>query len=413
MLDEMSGGPDQVLDSDLGDETASRYVYQYTCAAMLACALLDDSAQVSEVFCEHHEDVLLKGPDGRFTGCQVKTRQESDDHWLATEDQILGALARFVELEAQFGALFRGYVIISNHPFKTGESGTRLPFLLAKAQECNSISSADKRLGRLIVRLRKRTEQSEQAVIAALQKTTIRDDYPKRADVLTVLCGDLAQAWVGASSCSMGLLAEVAQGLVELCGRASSLAHQQLVPRYLGVAQDAGEAEVAARIEGKRIDRAKLENLLEDLSSSTAQLDGPPDNEPAIGAGSRSVLEKKLDRGGFSVVSVNSAQDLRSKADYLSLQWMYRLGERGARQRSHIRTLVLADCAAAHEANKDQVPSGVKMLETLRGLFALRRQGGASELHGCSDEHLEGHAYALTSECQVWWSHPFDLEEGP
>ena len=52
--------------------------------------LLDDTQDVEEVFCEHHEDVLLKHRDGLFTGHQVKTRGDDQPPWKAKDDAAAG-----------------------------------------------------------------------------------------------------------------------------------------------------------------------------------------------------------------------------------------------------------------------------------------------------------------------------------
>jgi hypothetical protein len=54
--------------------------------------LFDDTQDVEEVFCEHHEDVLLKHCDGMFTGHQVKTRESNQPLWKASDSQIKGGL---------------------------------------------------------------------------------------------------------------------------------------------------------------------------------------------------------------------------------------------------------------------------------------------------------------------------------
>ena len=62
------------------------------------------------------------------------------------------------------------------------------------------------------------------------------------------------------------------------------------------------------------------------------------------------------------------------------------------------------DAAQAYEMTKaDDHPFGLGMLAELRSLFRQRRSEGA-RLYDCSDEHLEGFAYVLTSECHVLWS---------
>jgi hypothetical protein len=43
------------------------------------------------------------------------------------------------------------------------------------------------------------------------------------------------------------------------------------------------------------------------------------------------------------------------------------------------------------------------MLAELRSKFQQRRSQ-SNQLYECSNEHLEGFAYSLTSECKVQWS---------
>jgi hypothetical protein len=50
-----------IANRDPGDETANRYRFQWTWAAVVCCMLLDDTEDLQEVFCEHHEDVLRAG----------------------------------------------------------------------------------------------------------------------------------------------------------------------------------------------------------------------------------------------------------------------------------------------------------------------------------------------------------------
>ena len=80
--------PNEVLaPNDPGDETASRYRFQWTWAAIASCMLFDQTQDVIEVFCEQVEDVLLKHSDGTFTGQQVKTRDSDQPVWKADDEQ--------------------------------------------------------------------------------------------------------------------------------------------------------------------------------------------------------------------------------------------------------------------------------------------------------------------------------------
>jgi hypothetical protein len=163
--------------------------------------------------------------------------------------------------------------------------------------------------------------------------------------------------------------------------------------------------ELAARLAGKRIDEARILAILDQGLNETAPLDGNPDLCAEPGTGKTSLLLRKLDAGGFSAVSRNSAQDLRDKADYLGIVWTKKHGRTAGLQRyGHVRSLVLSDAARAFEAaQREDQPLGVRMLSELRFRFGQRRQDG-NQLYDCSDEHLEGFAYSLTSQCKVQWS---------
>jgi len=228
---------------------------------------------------------------------------------------------------------------------------------------------------------------------------------PKLSDVLSRLIDTLAAVWPAAGSCSHDSVRRAALALVEECGRASSLAHTEVLPAYIPVTANADEGGIKALLDGKKIDKLRLLKLLERSLDEKVSLDSDPNYLLEPGAGITSLLQKKLDAGGFFAVSLNSAEDLRNKADYLGIKWTKQHGRTTGLQRySHIRSLVLRDCASAFEtAKSEKGPFGTKMLNELRARLAQRQSDG-SQLYRCSTEHLEGFAYSLTSECKVQWS---------
>lgn len=193
--------------------------------------------------------------------------------------------------------------------------------------------------------------------------------------------------------------------LASECFRASSLAHHDVLPAYLPVTSSPVAAELAARLEAKRMTLKRMLSSLEQGLAMTNTLDGNPSSTTLPGSGETPLLLKKLDAGGFSAVSRNSAEDLRDKADYLGILWIQKHGNAdGLKRYSHIRSLVLSDAARAYEATKNENPPfGLKMLSELRARFKQRKAAG-DILYDCGEEHLEGFAYSLTSECKVQWS---------
>jgi hypothetical protein len=158
-------------------------------------------------------------------------------------------------------------------------------------------------------------------------------------------------------------------------------------------------------IEGKRMTLSRVVNILEQGKDYTASLSGDPSLYIKPGSGSTDLLHAKLDTAGFSIVSRNSAEDLRDKADYLGVEWIKKYGqEEGLKRYDHINSLVLSDAGRAFDASQEVSDNfGPAMREVLRQLFRERRAAGY-ELYDASDDHLEGFAFSQTSQCKIVWS---------
>jgi len=399
--------PDAVrATGDPGDDTARRYRYQFTYAGILCCSLLDDTLDAIEVFCEHHEDVLVKHADGLFTGCQVKTRAPEGIPWKANDEAIVAACARFVTLENAFPDKFRAFAIVTNHMFySNAKTATCLPYLLELSRACDSISKADKKLKTFLRKISRKAKCSDNVAFTAVRKMRLDHAAPKLDDITTRLVNDLTLAWPRARDCSWEVVQLAARQLIAACHEASSLAHADALPSYLVVSADPVATETQRRIDGKRIDRARLEAILDSAHLGTELLEGPQDAVPLPSEGTGSLLRQKLDAGGFSATSVDSAINLRSKAEFLGIRGTKQHGkDEGLRRYDHLRSIVLLNCADAFEGRqKDDGEFGREMLTDLRTRLTVRR-GAGEHFFGWRDEHLEGLAYVLTGECQVRWS---------
>lgn len=399
--------------SDPGDETARRYRFQWTYAAIVCCMLLDDTQDTGEVFCEHHEDVLLKHKDGTFSALQIKTRESDQDVWKATDKAVRASLVRFIKLEAEFPGQFRGFHFLTNHPLYSAQNGKDLRYVLETIKTVASVSSLPGPIAKFLNRVALEAECTVPVAKVALSKATADDALPKLADIEIRLVTTLTGIWTRAADCSHASVLRAARHLISECGRASSLAHQDVLPAYLPATANPIAIELAARLAEKRFDRSRVLHLLDSGLDQPATLEGDPQAFTEPGVGTRDLLLKKLEAGGFSAVSSNSAVDLRDKADYLGIVWTKKHGrEPGLQRYGHVRSLVLNDAGRAFEAAKTKNHQfGVQMLSELRSRFQQRRKEG-SELYECSNEHLEGFAYSLTSQCIVQWSldRPWEVE---
>ncbi|MCG3131536.1 MAG: hypothetical protein FLDDKLPJ_02332 [Phycisphaerae bacterium] len=398
--------PDEVLArGDPGDETASRYRFQWTWAAIVCCMLLDDTEDVVEVFCEHHEDVLLKHRDGAFTGHQVKTRGDDQPPWKAGDEPLLAACARFARLDAEFPGRFRRFCFLTNHTLYVAGNGQDFAHVLKQIADATTVDQLPRNVATWLRRVARKAEVTDSVAFAAMSKTVARADLPKLRDVTMRLIHTLADCWPPAADCSHDAVRRAARALIDECGRASSLDHQQLLPAYIVAVVNPEQAELCARINGKRITSERLSLILETGRDSTATLAGDPQAFTPPGQGSTELMHKKLDAGGFSAVSRNSAEDLRNKADYLGIKWTKQYGNtKGLARYDHIRTLVLTDAARAFEATQSgEGHFGPAMREDLKRRFQQRR-ANRDQLYDCADEHLEGVAFSLTAQCKVQWS---------
>lgn len=402
-----SPSPEDVLArNDPGDDTARRYAYQWAWAATLSCGLYDNTLDIVELFCEHHEDILLKYRDGQFVGWQIKTRELGFDVWKATDTPILSSLARFARLEKGFPGHFRGYVLATNHTFLTGKKTKYdLPYLLELARSTADESAMDSKLRTLVRTIAREAEVEESTVLAALKKCRTNDSLPKLDHIKQALIHAINEAWPQAADLAFENLRSVADALVAECQQASSLDHAQSLPAYMSAAPDPVATEINAIVNGKRLDRARIDRVLFSAATSPSLLVGGAAALPVPCPEANSPLVRKLAAGGFSGVLINSAKDLQAKAEYQAIAWQNRYGEtKGLERYEHIRSLVLHDCADAHETAKTSTTFfGKAMLDALRELIRRRRREGGASLLDCLDEHIEGYAYSLTNACEVWW----------
>ncbi len=136
--------PVEVKSQDGGSKTLERYRYQITYAAIKSLSLLEEKTEISAVYCEHIEDIVLEKIGGKRIGIQVKTK---DDHEIQTpftsnDESVIKAIRNFIKHELKWHELklpdyqFEKYIIATNCGFsdKTNNKNN-LKYLLDIANE--------------------------------------------------------------------------------------------------------------------------------------------------------------------------------------------------------------------------------------------------------------------------------------
>jgi hypothetical protein len=306
------------------------------------------------------------------------------------------------QLEADYPGRFRAFRFLTSHPLHVANNAQALGYILAQVSAAPTIADLPSNVAAWLRRVAGEADRSEVIAFQALKKTTASDDLPKLRDSLARLVETITGSWPGAEDCSHDAVRRASSALIDECAKASSLDHRQTLPAYLPAVSDPLETELLARIDGKRMTVDRVRAI---PSAGLNAIATPPRARVEPGHGSTDLMLKKLDAGGFSAVSCNSAEDLRDKADYLGIAWTKQHGRiKGLERYDHVRSIALSDAARAYEATKTENQTfGPAMREDLRRLFQERRTRNA-QLFDCSDEHLEGIAYTLTAQCKIQWS---------
>ncbi|MDD4752297.1 MAG: dsDNA nuclease domain-containing protein [Desulfitobacteriaceae bacterium] len=404
---------DSALSTDVGDETSNRFRYQWVLSAIICCMLLDQAEDAQEVFCEHHEDVLIKHVNGLFTGIQVKTRASDQSLWKASDEDVVKAFARFVILDSQYPRQFQAFKFITNHPIQSSSNGQDIAYLLRQISQSENYDSLSNVVKTFIRKISRTAEIAEEDSFHTLKKASIKHDLPKFRDATMRLIDTIVSVWDKAKGASYEGIKRAASHLIDACFRASSLASQDLLPAYLPVSSSGVEREIQERIAGKTFNKQRVYDVLLQGLDDTIPLSCDPMDLEDIRTGSKELLRKKLTTGGFSAISTIYAEDLRDTADYAGARLIQKYGrEQGLQKYYELRLKVQGDAARAYEKEKkDEDPFGLDMLSSLRGNLKNRALSG-EQFYGCSVEHLEGLAYSLTSQCKVIWSinRPWEVE---
>lgn len=408
--------PDSVLsNSDAGADTQRRFRYQAAYAAILSLKLLNEESEFDEIFCEHHEDILIKLKDGTFEGIQVKTRKEGLEPFKASDPEIIEALKKFIKLEKEFPNRFSRFVLATNYGFwQVKRNGNNLQHILELAQDTKNLemTSSKSHLTSYVKKFTNIQGIQEDFVLKVLEKTRIQGNLPKFDEIELSLIREIAR-FPGMEEHGYDVLQQAANSLINAMTQAASLAHDSPIKYYFALLDDPEREKENAIIEGKRISQEIVQCILDKSITSEALLRAyNPVPLSALPRG-MSKLELKMAAGRISILSIHLAMDHKFSAEYLLDQWLYKHGEKKANERyEHLRTIVRTECQEAYDSvkNSDE-PFGEKMLAEVRRRLRERHSQDKNSLFDCHYEHLLGFSGILTEDCTLWWSKAFEIPE--
>ncbi len=295
---------------DVGADTQRRFRYQASYAAIISLGILDDDGPLEELYCEHHDDILLRLKSALFRAMQIKTRNVGGLPFKSGDDEIVSSLRKFASLEESFPNYFERYLLTSNLGFwHEKKNGSNLPHLLAalKAQPANAHENG------YVKRLCAKPPAIDPAIIlSAIQKVELVTT-PGLDGIELELREQLAQtpAFRGRR---YDELRAAAEALRQQIFNASSLAHLGVYPKYLALCSGTPQAVLDQQlIDSKRIVKSVVEEALKTgftLQTLLRTRQAVPVEELPSGM---KTMEIKLAAGGLSV----------SEIDHLKLDFIH------------------------------------------------------------------------------------------
>jgi len=409
-----SSPPDKVLSKrDRGDDTQRRYRYQAAYAALISLDLLRKDSEFEEIFCEQHEDILVRGKDKKFIGIQVKTRKPSCGPFTFSDREIIDSLIRFLKLEKEHPNQFKGYVIAANCGFWQKSQNDRNLVFCLKALRRNDKTILDN-VGFLkrIKKLSNSAKCDKNFIMSVLRKVKTEESpsldayesYLVKAMVETLPVG--GKRW--------DILKKAVRALIDVMVQAASLSHTSARSAYFALLDDPETAEIDDVIQGKRVTKTIVEQAMHQALDPRILLrTKTPVNLSDLPRGMRK-MELKMAKGGISIQNIDLAKDLKFSTETLLIGWIHKYGSREADERQqHLSVVVRNECQEAYDLVKNgEGLFGEDMLKEVRKRLRDRYYREVnSRYNDCLYEHLLGIAAILTEECKMWWSEVFDIPQ--
>lgn len=404
--------PDTVVDNkDPGDDVLRRFRYQITFAGIL-CLLMTEDDKYEELFCEHHEDILVKYTDQSYTGIQVKTKDLNLPPFNIEDEAIIKSIKRFISLEATFPGKFKNFSIVSNHGFDQSKPNLCINTLIQNIKKGTDVLKPRSKTLSLVKKLCLETgcdQDMAQKVIAKIRLSS----YCNLNDIHMKLLNSLKNYKL-LKGATESKLTQIAELIIAKCFRASSLSisDDNAVLNYMTGNTDLEEV-IKQCIKDKCIRRSEFNSWLESEKTVPVAILLKDRIQKDDSTEGHRRLEIKMDAGGIDAENIGSVKDFKFAFEQHSLSWIYKDPDEAESKYSQIMAVTKNICKEIYD-EKEIVKSksnGQEMLVAVRKEIKERKKNEPAIFLDCSYEHVIGAVGVLTESCKVWWTPKFEIKE--
>lgn len=401
--------------ADPGDETERNFRYQHQFGVVLLAAVRRGSVDYVALYCEHHEDFLAERPDGLFDGYQIKTQRPENGAWNLKSGALTKSIGRFVDLLTAFPGQIGNFFFVSNSEVDSVTPAShedarrgRCPNLMIEhVRTCSDPDAIQPPFLKAFEALAAELGADRTQLFEVLRRLeTVKGPSREEFDA------SLAQEHIGGlAECSHlapGALRDLCNELVARFHRAASL-YVQDPDRHLA-GPSSGSTDDPT-IKAKRIVLGEVMLVPAAKPPETFRYQGPPTISLGCSRTKR-VLEQKLERGGLADL-VDYMKAREQAAEYHFLEEQAKDPLVASQQLRQVEEAVHGECLEAFMAAKAPAAAfGQAMFNDITTRLRTLETRRRDLLGGEPYEVLMGTAALLTSDCRVWWSERFQLEEG-
>ena len=397
--------------SDPGDQVIRKFRYQHAYGAILAIAMLTGQKPYNAIWCEQHEDLLAERNDGTYDAYQVKTRKSELGQWEINNEAFFKSVARFVALDQKFPQKIHHFYFVSNTEYSDSNAEKRKhlsPFkLLRGVSSVTTAQDVTSQLKEGFDLLVAKTGANADALFSVLKRLDLVVGPTERA-YEDEICQRHIPKIPQCKSVSVPVLEKLRESLISLMGLAASLYTSDPSRDWVGLIS---EESRDPRLLSKRVTIDSVTLAVAEASEHGVRFSSDL-GSLCLGAlhEKHGVLQKKLIRAGLAA----RYETMRRRAITAEQDLLERATRQGDpdQELSQIENIVLGECDDANlRASVGKAPWGATMLIDVQERLKQISENNPRAVCNVPYEALVGVAGLLTSECKVWWSEEFDLEE--